>query len=115
MALDKFKWCVQVQNGGGVMTVTNNDREIQFGNGYRQVASSGFNTERREFTITYAGKDFEKVRKFLREHRLKPFAFTPPNDKIGVFLTKPDTLSTAPISGGLLEIKAAIVEHFTSM
>ncbi|ANM45885.1 minor tail protein [Escherichia phage vB_EcoS_NBD2] len=114
MALDVFKWCVQVQNGGGVMSVTNNDREVQFGNGFRQVASSGFNTERREYQITYFGKDWQAVRKFLRDHRLKPFAFTPPSDTIGIFLLKPDTLSATPIANGQLEIKCAIVEQFTA-
>lgn len=114
MALDTFTWCVQVQNGGGAMSVTNNDREVVFGNGYRQVASSGFNTERREFALVYVGKDFEAVREFLRSHRLKPFAFQPPNDRIGIFLAKPDSLSSVPIGPGKLEIKCSIVEQFTS-
>lgn len=115
MALDKFTWCVQAQNGGGVMTTTNNDREVVFGNGYRQVSSSGFNTERREYAITYVGNDDKEVVKFLREHRIKPFAFTPPNDHIGIFILKMDTLSTVPISGGRLEVKCSIVEQFTAM
>lgn len=115
MALDVFKWCVQIQNGGGAMSVTNNDRGIQFGNGYQQNASSGFNTERREYTITYAGYDFAEVREFLRSHRLKPFAFTPPYDRAGVFIMKPDTLKANPVGGGILEIQATIVEQFTAV
>lgn len=115
MALDVFKWCVQVQDGGGVMTVTNNDRQVQFGNGFRQVASSGYNTERREYAISYVGKDWKEVREFLRSHRMKAFAFTPPEDKIGVFLLKPDTLNTQPIGRGLLVVKCTIVEAFTAV
>lgn len=115
MAIDTFKWCVQSQEGGGGMTVTNNDREVQFGNGFRQVASSGFNTERREYVITYVGQDFKEVRQFLRDHRLKPFAFTPPEDRIGIFLLKPDSLTTTPIGRGLLVVKCSIVESFTAV
>lgn len=115
MALDVFKWCVQLQNGGGAMSVTNNDRNVQFGNGFMQVGSSGFNTERREYAITYQGEDWREVRKFLRDHRLKPFAFTPPLDDIGIFMLKPDTLSTIPISTDQLEIKCSIVEQFTTL
>ena len=37
--LDEFTWCTQIQSGGGVMTTTNNDREVVFGNGYRQKAA----------------------------------------------------------------------------
>ena len=51
MALDEFTWCTQTQGGGGAMTTENNDREVVFGNGYKQVASSGFNTTRRSFSI----------------------------------------------------------------
>lgn len=115
MALDKFKWCVQVQNGGGQMTTTNNDRAVSFGNGYQQVGSSGFNTERREFEITYAGSKYAEVLAFLRSHRLVPFAFQPPGDTIGIFILKSDTLTTNPITGNLLEVKCTIVEQFTSM
>lgn len=115
MALDVFKWCVQIQNGGGVMSATNNDRGIQFGNGYQQNASSGFNTERREYKIVYGGEDFAEVREFLRNHRLKPFAFTPPYDRIGIFILKADSLGATPVGGGMLEINATIVEQFTAV
>lgn len=114
MALDVFKWCVQLQNSGGTMTVTNSDREVVFGNGYRQVGSSGFNTERREYALVYAGKSFKDVLAFARSHRLKPFAFTPPADAVGIFTVKPDTLTTVPIANGMLELRFSIVEQFTT-
>lgn len=113
MALDVFKWCVQVQDGGGTMSTTNNDREVVFGNGFRQKGSAGFNTERREFQIVYVGEDFADVREFLRNHRLKPFAFTPPNDRIGIFTMKADTLTTQPVSSKMNIVKCSIVEEFT--
>lgn len=114
MALDIFRWCVQAQNGGGGMSSTNNIREVMFGNGYRQVGSAGFNTNRREFAITYAGEEDIDVLEFMRSHLIKPFAFTPTKDKIGVFLVKPDSVSTTPLASGLLEVKCSIVEQFTS-
>lgn len=115
MALDKFTWCVQVQNGGGAMTTTNSNREVAFGNGFVQLGSAGFNTEKREYVITYVGKDFAAMRKFMRDHMIKPFAFTPPNDTIGIFTTKPDSIKANPISRNMLEISCSIVERFTAM
>lgn len=113
--VDRFTWCTQVQNNGGAMTTENNDREVVFGNGYRQVASSGFNTERRMFTIVYAGKDWKAVKGFLSGHRLKPFIWLPPDGDLGLFLTKTNTVATKPIAPGVQEVTATITEQFTSM
>lgn len=113
--LDTFSWCTQIQNGGGVMSTTNNDRSAAFGNGYTQVASSGYNTERREFAIVYGGKDWAEVKNFCSSHRLKPFAWLPPDGVIGLFIVKRDTVALTPIAGGLNEVRATFVEQFTSM
>lgn len=113
--LDQFTWCIQLQNGGGSVTTTNNDREVVFGNGYRQRASSGFNTTRREMQIVYSGKDYKTVYDFLQAHRLKPFAITPPDGRIGIFIVKSDSVSLNPVSKTVQEVKATISEQFTSM
>lgn len=113
--LDKFTWCIQLQNNGARTSTTNNDREVIFGNGYSQVGSSGFNTVKREVTIVYAGKDYQAVYDFLQAHRLKPFALTPPDGRIGVFVTKANSVSLTPISKTIQEVSATISERFTSM
>lgn len=115
MKLDQFKWCTQVQNGGGSMTSSNNDREIAFGNGYTQVASGGFNTIRREFSIVYAGIDYRDVVKFLNEHRLKPFLWIMPDGSPGLFRVKSGSVGITPLSPTVQEVKATFTEQFTSM
>ena len=113
--LDEFTWCTQIQSGGGVMTTTNNDREVVFGNGYRQKASSGFNTERREFSIVYVGNDYKAVKAFLSDHRLKPFLWKMPDGNYGLFTVKTGTVAMTPISPTVQEVKAVFTEEFTSM
>lgn len=113
--LEEFKWCTQSQNGGGAMTTTNNDREVVFGNGYRQKASAGFNTERREFTIVYVGRDYRDVKKFMSDHRLKPFLWRMPDGDYGLFTVKAGTVALTPISSTVQEVKATFTEEFTSM
>lgn len=113
--LDEFTWCTQIQSGGGVMTTTNNDREVIFGNGYRQKASSGFNTERREFSIVYVGNDYKAVKAFMTDHRLKPFLWKTPDGSFGLFTVKAGTVGLTPISRTAQEVKATFTEEFTSM
>lgn len=113
--LDEFTWCTQIQRGGGVMTTTNNDREVVFGNGYRQKASSGFNTERREFSIVYVGSDYKEVKAFMTDHRLKPFLWRMPDGNLGLFTVKAGSVGLTPISPTVQEVKATFTEEFTSM
>lgn len=113
--LDTFTWCTQVQGGGGSMTTSNNDREVVFGNGYTQVASSGFNTVRREFSIVYAGDDYRKVYKFLNEHRLVPFIWKTPDGTLGLFRVKSGSVAAKPISPTAQELTATFTEQFTNM
>lgn len=113
--LDEFKWCTQIQSGGAAMTVTNNDREVVFGNGYTQVASSGFNTTRREFNVVYAGIDYKDVLAFMHSHRLKPFMWVMPDGSPGLFRVKSGSVGATPISSTVQEVKATFTEQFTSM
>ncbi|WWD12602.1 minor tail protein [Escherichia phage BubbaBully] len=114
-ALDEFTWCTQIQSSGGAMTTTNNDREVVFGNGYTQVASSGFNTVRREFSIAYVGLDYKDVLKFMNDHRLKPFLWITPDGSPGLFRVKSGSVAATPISPAVQEVKATFTEQFTSM
>lgn len=115
MALDEFKWCTQIQNGGGAMTTTNNDREVVFGNGYRQKASSGFNTERREFSIVYVGSDYKMVKAFMASHRIKPFLWRMPDGDYGLFTVKSGSVALSPISPTIQEVKATFTEEFSGI
>lgn len=115
MALDEFNWCTQTQGGGGEMTTENNDREVVFGNGYKQIASSGFNTVRKIYSIVYAGSDYKKVLDFLNGHRLKPFLWVSPDGVLGLYRVKSGSVSASPISKTVQEVKASFEEQFTSI
>lgn len=113
--LDTFKWCTQIQGGGGAMSTTDNVREVIFGNGYRQVASAGFNTTRREYAIVYAGSDYYDVYTFLKNHLLKPFAWTAPDGELGIYRVKSGSLASSPIAPDAHEITCTFTQEFTSM
>lgn len=114
-AIDTFTWFTQVQNGGATASTVNNDREVAFGNGYRQRASSGFNSVRREFSIVYVGKDWQEVYDFLNNHRVKPFIWTPPDGRIGLFTVQSDSVGYTTLYRDLCEVKCNFSEAFTSM
>lgn len=113
--LEQFKWCTQIQSGGGSMTAEDSVREVVFGNGYTQVASSGFNQTKRSYSIVYAGRDHREVIAFMRRHLIKPFAWVTPEGDIALFRVKSGTIGVAPISSTVQEIKATFIEQFTSM
>lgn len=115
MAVETFKWCTQIQNNGAAMTVTNNMRAISMGNGYRQVASSGRNTNRRQFGIVYGGKDYLDVLDFLYAHTAKPFIWTPPDGRPGIFIVQADTIGSGPKFRGIQELTCTFTEQFTSV
>lgn len=114
MAIDTFTWCTQVQGNGGAMSVTNNVRSVSMGNGYRQVASSGRNTNRREFAIVYGGQDYLEVLDFLLAHTYKPFIWTPPDGRIGIFTVKADTIGSSVKFQTIQELTCTFTEEFTS-
>lgn len=113
--LDMFKWCTQTQGGGGSLTTEDTVREVIFGNGYAQVASSGFNTAKRSYSIVYAGADYKEVIAFMRSHLIKPFAWITPEGSAGLFRVKSGTIAAKPISATVQEVSATFVEQFTSM
>lgn len=116
MAIDVFNWCVQVQDGGGGMTTSNNVRSVSYGNGYQQRGSSGYNTVRREYTVTYAGADWIDVYDFLNQHLFTPFIFPAPDGRDGLFVTTADSVSTSVIGkNGLCSLSAKVTEVFSSV
>lgn len=114
MAIETFTKCIQVQNSGGSMAVTNNIRSIQMGNGYKQTASSGINTVRRQFQIVYGAKDYLEVLDFLYKHVYQVFLWTPPDGRVGVFIVEPDSIGAKPVSADVQELTCTFTEQFTS-
>lgn len=97
------------------MTVTNNMRSISMGNGYRQVASSGLRTNRRQFQIVYGGDKYLDVLDFLYSHVDTPFIWTPPDGRPGIFIVVPDSIAASPKAKVLQELTCSFTEQFTSI
>lgn len=117
MALDEFKWCTQTQSGGGVYTTTDRVRELQFGNGLKQITSDGFNTTVRTFSISYSGEndEFSLVEDFVKSHLITPFAWVTPRGDLGVFTVKSNSINVRPLGGDSFELTCQFVEFFTGM
>ena len=113
--LEVFKWCTQIQGGGGSLTSTDTTREVVFGNGYTQVASSGFNTFRRDYQNVYGGRDYKEVIAFLKAHVIKPFAWVTPQGDMGLFRVKSGSIGSKPLSSTVQEVSATFTEQFSSM
>lgn len=113
--LEVFKWCTQIQGGGGSLTSTDTTREVVFGNGYTQVSSSGFNTFRRDYQIVYGGRDYKEVIAFLKAHVIKPFAWVTPQGDMGLFRVKSGSIGSTPLSSTVQEVSATFTEQFSSM
>lgn len=115
MTIETFKWCVQIQGGAGQVSASNNMRSAQFGNGFIQSASSGFNTRRRSLDLIHGSrKEWRSVYDFLNAHVVKPFILTPPDGVPGVFIVSPDSVTLKPVGGGVFEVKATVEERFSS-
>ncbi|WP_423783660.1 phage tail protein [Gibbsiella quercinecans] len=116
MAIDVFKWCTQIQGGAAGTSITDNIRTAQFGNGYIQTAGSGIQGERRSVQVIHGSKaEWRSVYNFVREHKLKPFIWTPPDGDIGLFIVVPDSVTLSPKGGGVYEVGATFEERFSSM
>lgn len=112
--IDTFKWCTQLQSSGGGMNTESDIRSASFGSGYEQVAISGFNTTRREFSIVYAGNDYRDVYSFMINHLANPFIWQSPSGDLGLFIVKQNSITMTPVSPTVQEVKATFREQFTS-
>lgn len=99
MAIDKYIWPVQIQNGASV-DYKNRDSSVQFGGGYEQLTEDGPNSETLEYAIEFSGiitavdeMNPLKLRDFLRAHVFKAFTFTPPGESMGLYRVAPGSIS----------------------
>jgi phage-related protein len=114
MALQTFTFCTQVQGGAGSYSNESNARRVQFGNGYEQVGTGGYRTNRRTYSMTYTGKNYNEVLGFLYNHIITPFFWKTPQGDTAVFRVGQDSISVSPISSGVQTITMEFVEVFTS-
>lgn len=85
MARETFDWCYRTNAQGGVRF---RQLAAQFGDGYRQTAGDGINSEAQVWPLQFVGSEVELVPivAFLRRHKDgKAFFWTPPLGERGYY------------------------------
>lgn len=115
MAMDEwpFWWPVQIQDTPSV-NYSRRVAKTQFGNGYEQVSEDGPNAETKTFQITFSGQindvhtNPQDVAKFLRQHVVRPFVYTPPDGEKGLYRVVSDSVVVRPYSRLVQTVTATI-------
>ena len=114
MALQTFNWCLNVQAGLS-FTNSSNVRTVSFGNGFQQIGTGGYRTNKRTYSVSYVGRDWKKVMDFCLDHIIKPFAWTTPQGELKLFVIQQDSISVTPSTKEVQTVNMQFVEVFTSM
>lgn len=113
MAIDAFAWKIQA-SGQPAVTVKDNIRKVQFGDGYTQVSGNGLNSETLNYAFSYTGnKDTAlEIYAFLRSHKTKSFSFQPPYEELALWRVQADSLQLIIKSKKLITITAIFEQAF---
>lgn len=114
MALQTFNWCLNVQAGLS-FTNSSNVRTVSFGNGFQQIGTGGYRTNKRTYTVSYIGKQWNDVMNFCFNHIITPFAWTTPQGDLKLFVIQQDSISVTPSTKEVQTVSMQFVEVFTSM
>ena len=96
------------------MTSTNAGRTVQFGGGYKQIGTQGYQTRTRSFSIVYAGKDWSEVLTFVDNHTITPFIWEMPDGNLGLFRVVFDSIGYSPVSPNVMQVTCTFEEVFTN-
>ncbi|QGW02825.1 phage tail protein [Proteus terrae subsp. cibarius] len=113
--MEEFKWRTQIQDSPSG-EFKHRIKEIEFGDGYKQVAGDGINPETQTWPFAYMGLKDEVIPifKFIRQHTAKSFIWTPPFGEKGLYRVKADSISMIPISGGVMKLTATFEQAFSA-
>jgi phage-related protein len=112
MAIDAFAWKIQA-SGQPAVTVKDNIRKVQFGDGYTQVSGNGLNSETLNYAFSYTGKNTAlEIYAFLRSHKTKSFSFQPPYGELALWRVQADSLQLIVKSKKLITITATFEQAF---
>ncbi len=113
--MEEFKWRTQIQDSPSG-EFKHRIKEIEFGDGYKQVAGDGINPESQTWLFAYMGLKDEvmSIFKFIRQHTIKSFIWTPPFGEKGLYRVKADSISMIPISGGVMKLTATFEQAFSA-
>lgn len=113
MAVDAFTWKIQA-SGQPAITVKDNIRKVQFGDGYTQVSGLGINSEVLNYAFSFTGNKNTalEIFEFLRGHKTKSFSFQPPYGELVLWRVQADSLQQVVKSKKLITITATFEQAF---
>lgn len=113
--MEEFKWRTQIQDSPSG-EFKHRIKEIEFGDGYKQVAGDGINPETQTWTFAYVGLKDEvmPIFKFIRQHTAKSFIWTPPFGEKGLYRIKADSITMIPVSVGVMKLTATFEQAFSA-
>ena len=113
MAIDAFAWKIQA-SGQPAVTVKDNIRKVQFGDGYAQVSGNGINDEALSYEFSFSGDPDTalNIYKFLRRHKTKSFSFKPPSGELALWRVEADSLQKVIQGKKIITITATFEQAF---
>lgn len=113
--MEEFKWRTQIQDSPSG-EFKHRIKEVEFGDGYKQVAGDGINPESQTWPFAYMGLKDEvmPIFKFIREHTTRSFIWTPPFGEKGLYRVKSDSITMTPIGGLAVTISATFEQAFSA-
>lgn len=105
--MDIFTWKTQLQDTIE-MSYGQNVREVNFGDGYTQVAGLGINIHNEKWALTWTNpKNISlDILKFLQLHITKSFIWKNPSGKNQIYRVVKDSIKSTPLSQNVLSISA---------
>lgn len=111
METDTFTWGVRV---GGSESLNVGTLQAQFGDGYKQIASTGINSASETWNLSHQGDvdDINPVRAFLKSHVTSSFWWTNPWGEKHLYRVKQDSVATKWITESFVEISFTFEQAF---
>lgn len=112
MAVDTFTWQTQAQpTGAENMSVI----AVQFGDGYKQVASSGLNATTQSWTLSLTDikSNVVPIRAFLQKHIITSFFWLNPWGEKKLYRVKADSISSTFITAEVITLSFTFEEAYT--
>ncbi|WP_406850549.1 phage tail protein [Candidatus Arsenophonus nilaparvatae] len=113
--MDEFRWRTQIQDSP-TGEYRHRVKEVEFGDGYKQVSAEGINPESQSWPFSYLGKkaDVMPIFDFIRQHTIKSFIWMTPFGVKGVYRVKADSIKMTPVARDVMKISARFEEAFSA-
>ncbi|MFS1539294.1 MAG: phage tail protein [Candidatus Phlomobacter fragariae] len=113
--MDEFTWRTQIQDSP-TGEFRHRIKEVEFGEGYKQVSAEGIHPETQSWPFSYLGKKDQVIPifDFIRHHTVKSFIWVPPFGVKGLYRVKADSIRMTPFAGVVMKISATFEEAFSA-